>query len=61
MTGISNASGGELVGESLHWSRMLLACDCGCTVGPGAVGWPAEGGGAEGVLDDGGGGTRWGY
>lgn len=42
-------------------SRVLLACDRGCTVGPGAVGWPAGGGGAEGALDVGGGETRWGY
>ena len=58
MNGVSGASNRGLGSESLHSSRVLLACGRGCTVGPGAVGWPAGGGGAEGALDDGGGGTR---
>ena len=33
-----------------HSSLLPLAWDCGCTVGPGAVGCPAGGGGAEDVL-----------
>ena len=40
---------------------MLLACDWGWTVGPGAIGWPAGGGVADGVLDDGVGATRGGF
>ena len=39
-------------------SFVPLACDWGCTVGPGAVGWPAGGKGAGGALEVGGGGTR---
>ncbi len=35
---------------SIHSSLLPLACDCGWTVGPGAVGWPAGGGAAEGAL-----------
>ena len=42
-------------------SLVSLACDCGCTVGPGAVGCPAGGGGMEDPLDADGGGTRVGY
>lgn len=61
MGGVSFAPSRELRKETLHSSRVLLACDRGCTVGPGAVGWPAGGGGAEGTLDVGGGETRWGY
>lgn len=36
--------------EHEHSSLLPLAWDCGCTVGPGAVGCPAGGGGAEDVL-----------
>ena len=42
----------------IHSSFILLACGWGCTVGPGAVGWPAEEEGAGGALEVGGGGTR---
>lgn len=33
-----------------HSSLLPLAWDCGCTVGPGAVGCPAGGGGAKDLL-----------
>lgn len=42
----------------IHSSFAPLACDWGCTVGPGAVGWPAGGERAGGALEVGGGGTR---
>ena len=42
----------------IHSSFVPLACDWGCTVGPGAVGWPAGGERAGGPLEVGGGGTR---
>ena len=45
----------------IHSSFVPLACGLGCTVGPGAVGWPAGEEGAAGALEVGGGGTRWGY
>ncbi len=45
----------------IHSSFVPLACDWGCTVGPGAVGRPTWGGGAGGALEVGGGGTRCGY
>lgn len=42
----------------IHSSFVPLACDWGCTLGPGAVGWPGEEEGTGGALEVGGGGTR---
>ena len=45
-------------GVRIHSSFVLLACDWGCTLGAGAVGWPAGEEGPGGALEVGGGGTR---
>jgi len=45
----------------MHSSLVSFADGFGCTVGPGAVGRPAGGGGAADLLDVGAGGIRWGY
>ena len=42
----------------IHSSFVPLACDLGCTLGPGVVGWPTEEAGPGGALEVGGGGTR---
>lgn len=44
---------GEAGEGVLPSSRVPLACDRGCTVGPGAPDWPPGGGRAEGALVDG--------
>lgn len=48
-------------GLRIHSSFVPLACNWGCTVGPGAVDWPAGREGSGGGLEVGGGSTRWGY